>query len=53
LTAAPKLTPEDMKAKQLPPALTAYFAEVKDIWSKYKCPKCGELWGPYGTPPAF
>ena len=50
---APKLSAEDIKAKRMPPGFAEYQAELKDIWGKYKCPKCGQLWGPYGTPPAF
>jgi rRNA maturation protein Nop10 len=50
---APKLSAEDIKTKRMPAGWPAYQAELEDIWGKYKCPKCGQLWGPYGTPPAF
>jgi rRNA maturation protein Nop10 len=50
---APQITADDLKAGHVPPAAAAYLKEMEDIWSKYKCPKCGKLWGPYGTPPRF
>ena len=47
LPKAPKLNTDDLRNAPMPQEVATYQAELADIWSTFKCPKCGELYGPY------